>query len=235
MGSLIAQALLEDGDGITLSSIRVVLDFEDVFQEVLGIPLHREIEFTIEIDKDTMSIARATYRMAPAELKELRVQLEDLMQKQFIRESKSPWRAPILFAQKKDGSLRLYVDYRELNKVTNKNKYPLPRIDDLFDQLQGACLFSSLDLRNGYHQLRVKEDHVERTAFTTRYGLYEWLVMPFGLTNASMTFIDLMNQVFWPFLDNFVVVLIDDILVYSKSEEEHEGHRREVLQTLREH
>lgn len=141
----------------------------------------------------------------------------------------------MLFVQKRDGSLRLCVDYRELHKVTKKNRYPLPRIDDLFDQLQGACVFSSLDLRNGYHQHRVKEEHVERTAFATRYGLYEWLVMPFGLTNAPATFMDLMNRVFRPYLDKFVVVFIDDILVYSKSEPEHEEHLRTVLQTLRGH
>jgi len=131
--------------------------------------------------------------------------------------------------QKKGGSLRLCVDYRELNKVTKKNRYPLPRIEDLFDQLQDACVFSSLDLRNCYHQLRVKEDHKERTVFATRYGLYEWLVMPVGLTNAPAMFMDLMNRVFKPFLDKFVVVFIDDILIYSKFDEE---HLRVILQTI---
>ena len=173
--------------------------------------------------------------MAPAELKELKAQLQELVDKGFVRPSVSPWGAPVLFVKKKDGSLRLCIDYRQLNKVTIRNKYPLPRIYDLFDQLQGAKVFSKIDLRSGYHQLRIKESDIPKTAFRSRYGHYEFLVMSFGLTNAPATFMDLMNRVFSPFLDRFVIVFIDDILVYSRSEAEHELHLGYVLQTLREH
>ncbi|RVW67114.1 Retrovirus-related Pol polyprotein from transposon 17.6 [Vitis vinifera] len=181
----------------------------------------------------TGPMSKAPYRIAPVELKELKVQLQELLDKGFIRPSVSPWGAPVLFVKKKDGSRRLCIDYRELNKVTVRNKYPLPRIDDLFDQLQGACVFSKIDLQSGYHQLRVRGEDVPKTAFRTRYGHYEFLVMPFGLTNAPATFMDLMNRVFKPYLDQFVVVFVDDILVYSRSREEHEGHLSIVLQTLR--
>ncbi|KAJ0752693.1 putative nucleotidyltransferase, Ribonuclease H [Helianthus annuus] len=171
--------------------------------------------------------------MAPMELKELKEQLQELLDLGFIRPSVSPWGAPVLFVKKKDGSMHLCIDYRELNKITIRNQYPLPRIDDLFDQLQGAQFFSKIDLRSGYHQLKVKNDDVPKTAFRTRYGHYEFLVMPFGLTNAPAVFMDLMNRVFHQFLDKFVIVFIDDILVYSKSREEHEAHLHVVLGTLR--
>ncbi|GJY80363.1 putative nucleotidyltransferase, ribonuclease H [Tanacetum coccineum] len=178
-------------------------------------------------------ISKAPYRMAPIELKELKDQLQELLERGFIRPSVSPWGAPVLFVKKKDGSMRLCIDYRELNKITIRNRYPLPRIDDLFDQLQGAKHFSKIDLRSGYHQLRVKEQDISKTAFRTRYGHYEFLVMPFGLTNAPAVFMDLMNRIFHEFLDKFVIVFIDDILVFSKSKEEHEDHLRTVLQILR--
>ncbi|TYK18694.1 ty3-gypsy retrotransposon protein [Cucumis melo var. makuwa] len=167
--------------------------------------------------------------MAPADLKELKVQLQKLLDKGFIWSSVSPWGAPVLFVKKKDGSMRLCIDYRELNKVTVKNKYPLPRIDDLFDQLQGATVFSKIDLRSGYHQLRIKDRDVPKTAFRSRYGHYEFIVMSFGLTNAPAVFMDLMNRVFKEFLDTFVIVFIDDILIYSKTEAEHEEHLRHVV------
>nr|GEY88716.1 RNA-directed DNA polymerase homolog [Tanacetum cinerariifolium] len=139
--------------------------------------------------------------MALIELKELKDQLQELLERGFIRPSVSPWGAPVLFVNKKDGSIRLCIDYRELNKITIRNRYPLPRIDDLFDQLQGAMQFSKIDLRSGYHQLRVKEQDVSKTVFRTRYGHYEFLIMPFGLTNAPAVFMDLMNRVFHEFLD----------------------------------
>ncbi|KAA0037259.1 ty3-gypsy retrotransposon protein [Cucumis melo var. makuwa] len=161
--------------------------------------------------------------MAPTELKELKVQLQKLLDRGFIRPSVSPWGAPVLFVKKKDGSMRLCIDYRDLNKVTVQNRYPLPRIDDLFDQLQGATVFSKIDLRSGYHQLRIKDGDVPKTAFRSRYGHYEFIEMSFGLTNAPAVFMDLMNRVFREFLDTFVIVFIDDILIYSKTEVEHEG------------
>ena len=160
---------------------------------------------------------------------ELKEQLKYLLDKGFIRPSISPWGAPILFVKKKDGSLRMCIDYRQLNKVTIKNKYPIPRIDDLFDQLQGASHFSKIDLRSGYHQLRVRDSDISKTTFRTRYNNYEFVVMSFGLTNAPATFMDLMNRVFKQYLDLFVIVFIDDILIYSRSEEEHASHLRVVL------
>ncbi|WMV33463.1 hypothetical protein MTR67_026848 [Solanum verrucosum] len=194
----------------------------------------REIDFGIDLLPDTQPISIPPYRMAPTELKELKEQLRDLLEKGFIRPSQSPWGAPVLFVKKKDGSLRMCIDYRQLNRVTVKNKYPLPRIDDLFDQLQGASHFSKIDLRSGYHQVKVRECDIPKTAFRTMYGHYEFVVMSFGLTNAPAIFMDLMNRVFKPYLDSFVVVFIDDILIYSHSEEEHMGHLRVVLQRLRE-
>ena len=173
-------------------------------------------------------------RMAPTELKELKTQLQELLGKGFIRPSVSPWGVLFLFVKKKDGTLRMCIDYRQINKVTVKNKYPLPRIWDLFDLLKGASVFSKIDLQSGYYQLRVKEVDVPKTAFRTCYCHYEFLVMPFGLTNAPAAFVDLMNRVFYPYLDQFVVVFIDDILVYSKDANDHEQHLRIVLQILRE-
>ncbi|KAL5553282.1 hypothetical protein UlMin_040683 [Ulmus minor] len=219
-----------------VEDVPIVRDFVDVFPEELpGLPPDREIQFEIELLPGTAPISKAPYRMAPAELKELQAQLQDLLDKRFIRPSHSPWGAPVLFVKKKDGTLRMCIDYRELNKVTVKNRYPLPRIDDLFDQLKGATIFSKIDLRSGYHQLKIKEEDVPKSAFRTRYGHYEFLVMPFGLTNAPAAFMDLMNRVFKEFLDKFVIVFIDDILIYSKTKEEHEEHLRITLRTLEEH
>ncbi|XP_070011776.1 uncharacterized protein [Nicotiana sylvestris] len=200
----------------TLQSVPVLNEFPDVFPDELpGLPPEREIDFAIDILPDTQPISIPPYRMAPVELKELKAQLKDLLNKGFIRPNTSPWGAPVVFVRKKDGSLRMCIDYRQLNKVTIKNKYPLPRIDDLFDQLQGAKYFSKIDLRSGYHQLRIKERDILKMAFRTRYGHYEFLVMSFGLTNAPAAFMDLMNRVFKPFLDIFVIVFIDDILWLS--------------------
>ncbi|KAL0549353.1 hypothetical protein IC582_013834 [Cucumis melo] len=219
---------------VSLSSEPVVRDYPDVFLEELpGLPPYREIEFAIELKPGTVPISRAPYKMALAELKELKVQLQELLDKGFIRLSVSPWGAPVLFVKKKDGSMRLCIDYRELNKVTVKNKYPLPMIDDLFDQLQGATVFSKIDLRSEYHQLRIKDSDVPKIAFCSTYGHYEFIVMYFGLTNAQAVFMDLMNIVFREFLDTFVIMFIDDILIYSKTEAEHEEHLRMVLKTLR--
>jgi hypothetical protein len=173
--------------------------------------------------------------MPPAELAELKKQLQELLDKGFIRPSTSPWECPALFVKKKDESLRMCVDYLPLNAVTIKNKYPLPCINVLFDQLVGAKVFSKIDLRSGYHQIKIRASDIPKTAFSTRYGLYEFLVMSFGLTNALAYFMYLMNSVFMPELDKFVVVFIDDILVYSKNEDEHTEHLHIVLQRLRDH
>ena len=234
--SYLAHVMAVDQGNSEVDAIPVVKEFPDVFPvELPGLPPVREIEFTIDLMPGTTPISKAPYRMAPLELRELKIQLQELLDKGLIRPSVSPWGAPVLFVKKKDGSMRLCIDYRELNKVTVRNKYPLPRIDDLFDQLQGAQYFSKLDLRTGYHQLRIRDDDVAKTAFRTRYGHYEFLVLPFGLTNAPAAFMDMMNRVFRPFIDQFVVVFIDDILIYSRSATEHEEHLRLVLQTMRDH
>lgn len=166
-------------------------------------------------------------------MQELSNQLQELLDKGFIRPSSSPWGAPVLFVKKKDGSFIMCIDYRELNKLTVKNRYPLPRIDDLFDQLQGSCFYSKIDLRSGYHQLRVREEDIPKTEFRTRYGHYEFQVMPFGLNNAPAVFMDLMNRVCKPYLDKYVIVFIDDILIYSKSKGEHEEHLGTILELLK--
>ncbi|KAJ0521711.1 putative nucleotidyltransferase, Ribonuclease H [Helianthus annuus] len=217
-----------------IEDIPIVHDFPEVFPEELpGLPPHHQVEFQIELAPRAAPVARAPHRLAPSELEELFMQLQELLEKGFIHPSSSPWGAPVLFMKKKDGTFRMCIDYRELNKVTMKNRYPLPRIDDLFDQLQGSSFYSKIDLRSGYHQLRVREEDVSKTAFRTRYGHYEFLVMPFGLTNAPAVFMDLMNRVCKPYLDKFVIVFIDDILIYSKSQEEHEQHLRLILELLR--
>jgi hypothetical protein len=163
------------------------------------------------------------------------MQLEELLKKGYIRLSASPWGVPVLFVKNKNGTLRLCIDFRQLNKYTIKNKYPLPRIDDLFDQLRGEKIFLKIDLRSGYHEVRIKEGDIHKTTFRTRYGHYEFVVGPFGMTNAPVVFKCLMNGIFKNYLDKFVIVFLDDILIYSKSEEEHEHHLRLVLQVLREH
>nr|GEV37102.1 putative reverse transcriptase domain-containing protein [Tanacetum cinerariifolium] len=178
-------------------------------------------------------LQKSPYCLAPSELEELSGKLKELQDKDFIRPSSSPWGAPALFVKKKDGSFRMCIDYRELNKLTIKNRYPLSRIDDLFDQLQGAQYFSKIDLRSGYHRLRVHEDDIPKTAFRTRYGHFEFTLMPFGLNNAPAVFMDLMNRVYRPYLDKFVIVFIDDILIYSKTREEHEMHLGLVLELLK--
>jgi hypothetical protein len=200
-----------------------------------GMPPDRDIEFAIELQPGTAPISKRPYRMPPAELAELKKELQELLDKGFIRLSTSPRGCPTLFVKKKDESLRLCVDYRPLNAVTIKNKYPLPRIDVLFDQLVGAKVFSKIDLRYGYHQIKIRANDIPKTAFSTRYGLYEYLVMSFGLINASTYFMYLMKSVFMPELDKFVVVSIDDILVYSRNEQEHTMHLHIVLQRLRDH
>ena len=216
---------------------RVVCEYADVFLDDLpGLPPHRDVDFGIELHPGTSPISMTPHRMAPVELQELRVQPQELLDKGFIRPSTSPWGAPVLFAKKKDKTLRLCIDYRQLKRVTIKNQYPLSRTDDLFDHLRGARVYSKMDLRTGYHhQLRVRDTDIPKTAFRTRYGHFEFMVMPFGLTNAPAAFMDLMHRIFQPYLNQFVVVFVDDILIYSQSEWDHEYHSRIVLQLLRDH
>ncbi|KAL8108994.1 hypothetical protein AgCh_025188 [Apium graveolens] len=201
-----------------LDEIPIVREFPDIFPEELpGLPPDREIEFSIDLIPGAEPVSKAPYRMAPMEMKELAKQLQELLDKGVIRPSVSPWGAPVLFVKKKDGSMRLCIDYRELNKLTIKNKYPLPRIDDLFDQLKGACYFSKIDLRSGYHQLKIKPEDIPKTAFRTRYGHYEFLVMSFGLTNAPTAFMDLMNRVYKEYLDNKECIKVDPVKIEAVS------------------
>jgi len=192
-------------------------------------PPDHDIEFIIELLPGTAPIAKRPYRMDVNELAKLKKQLRELLDKGYVQPSSSPWGAPVLFVEKKYGTQRMCIDYRSLNEVTIKNKYPLPRIDDLFNQLKGTCVFSKIDLRSGYHQLRIRRSDIPKTAFVTRYGLYEFTVMSFGLTNAHVYFMYLMNKLFMEYLDKFVVMFIDDILVFSRNEVEHEKHLRLVL------
>ena len=220
-----------------LESVRraALSPFKDVFPPDLppGLPPSREVDHKIELIPGSSPPSRPTFRLSATELVELKTQLEGLVKAGFIRPSLSPYGAPILFVKKKDGTMRMCVDYRALNNITIKNSYPLPRVDELFDRLQGAKFFSKIDLRSGYHQIRIAEGDESKTAFRTRYGHYEFLVLPFGLTNAPGTFMHLMHQTFREFLDDFVLVFLDDILIYSKTLEEHKEHVRKVLETLR--
>lgn len=216
-------------------STRLLSQFKDVFPDELppGLPPSREVDHCIELIPGSVPPSRPTYRLSASELIELKKQLEELMKAGFIQPSKSPFGAPILFVKKKDGTMRMCIDYRALNNITIKNSYPLPRVDELFDRLQGAKYFSKIDLRSGYHQIRIQPEDVPKTAFRTRYGHYEFLVLPFGLTNAPGTFMHLMHQSFRRFLDDFVLVFLDDILIFSKTLEEHERHVKQVLEVLR--
>ncbi|GJY76803.1 putative reverse transcriptase domain-containing protein [Tanacetum coccineum] len=217
-----------------LEDVHVIRDFPEVFPEELpGLPPPRQVEFRIDLVPGVAPVARAPYRLAPSKMKELSVQLQELLEKGFIHPSSSPWGAPVLFMKMKDGSFRMCIDYHELYKLTIKNRYPLSRIDDLFDQLQGSSVYSKIDLRSGYHQLRIKEEDILIAAFRTRYGHFEFQVMPFGLINTPAVFMDLMNRVWKPYLDKFIIVFIDDILIYSKNDEEHEKHLRIILELLK--
>jgi len=225
-------ASLKESSEKGVIDLPVVQEFPEVFPyEINDLPSEREVEFAIDLVPRTSSILIASYRMFASELGELKKQLEELLEKKFIRSSVSPRGALVLLVKKKDDIMRLCVDYRQLKKVTIKNWYPFSRIDDLMDQLVGAKVLSKIDLRSGYHQIRVKMDDISKIAFQTRYGHYEYFVMPFDMTNATGVFMEYMNRIFHPYLDHFVVVFIDDILVYSKSEEE---HLRIVLYTLKE-
>jgi hypothetical protein len=219
--------------GTSLNEIRVVQEYPNVFPEDLpGMPPDRDVEFIIELLPGMPPISKRPYWMPVNELVELKKQISKLQSNGFIFPSSSPWGAPMLFVEKKDGTQQMCVDYRSVNDVTIKNKYPLPRIEDLFDQMKGASIFSKIDLRSGYHLLKIRESDIPKTAFRTRYGLYEYTVMSFRLTNAPAYFMYLMNKVFMEYLDKIVVIFINDILIFSKAEE-HEKHLRMVLEKLR--
>ncbi|GJX98521.1 putative reverse transcriptase domain-containing protein [Tanacetum coccineum] len=209
-------------------------------EKVVRIPYGNEVlinsgdSCTVEAEDQSVEALESCAKSYGNYPEELSAQLQELSDKGFIRPSSSPWGAPVLFVKKKDGSFRMCIDYRELNKLTVKNRYPLPRIDDLFDQLQGSRVYSKIDLRSGYHQLRVREEDISKTAFRTRYGHYEFQVMPFGLTNAPAVFMDLMNRVCKPYLDRFMIVFIDDILIYRQTRKEaYEGHLKLILNLLK--
>jgi hypothetical protein len=211
----------------------VVAQYAEVFvNELPGLPPERTIQH--EINTGTADpIAKSTYRMSPKELHELKVQLDELLKLGFIQPSSPPWASPVLFARKRDGDLRLCTDYRSLNAVTTKNKYPIPRVDEIFDSLGGAVIFSKIDLRSGYYQIRIKESDITKTAFKTHFGHFEYRVMPFGLSNAPATFMHLMNSVFHDILNKFVTIYLDDILIFSSSEADHAIHLQEVLKRLK--
>jgi hypothetical protein len=232
----LSAAVRAESDSLTSVRAATLAAYRDVFPDALpdGLPPSREVDHRIELVPGSSPPSRPTIRLSATELAELKKQLIELEAAGFIRPSKSPFGAPILFVKKKDGTMRMCIDYRALNRITVKNSYPLPRVDELFDRLQGARYFSKIDLRSGYHQIRIAPEDVPKTAFRTRYGHYEFLVLPFGLTNAPATFMHLMHQALRPFLDECALVFLDDILIYSKTLEEHVQHVRRVLDALRE-
>lgn len=227
-----------DGKEVHVPGLEAMInEYDHVFPDDLPatLPPKRHVDHAIPLEPGSITPKKKMYRLSTRELQELKHTLDDLLSKGWIRPSASPYGAPVLFVAKKDGSLRMVIDYRALNSITIKNSYPLPRQDELFNQLQGAKVFSKLDLRSGYHQIRVQKQDVPKTAFLTRYGLMEWTVLPFGLTSAPGTFMQLMNDIFRDYLDQFVVVYLDDILVYSKNVDDHVKHVRCILERLAEH
>lgn len=226
-----ANVRMEDNSEVPPMVTELIHAFPRVFQPLKTIPPDRETKHRIETG-DSQPVAFPYYRMSPAELESLKLELDNLIEKGFIRPSKSPWASPVLFVRKKDGSLRLCVDYRALNNLTVKHKFPIPRVDDLLDQLSGAMVFSKLDLASGYYQIAMEPQDIAKTAFRTKYGQYEFTVMPFGLTNAPATFQSMMNDIFKQLIDKFVVVYLDDIMIFSKSYEEHAEHLTQVLEIL---
>eukprot|EP00253_Pinus_taeda_P027970 PITA_27970 len=200
---------------------KIVEEYEDIFTSPAGVPLHCQVKHSIDLTPGAPLPNGPIYRRYVLENNEIRRQIQELLEKVLV--------------QKKDGTWRLCIDYRALNKITVRNRYPIPQIDDLLDQLKWAKYFSKIDLKSGYHQVPIEPSDVWKTAFKSKEGLFEWLVMPFGLTNAPATFMRLMDDILRPFTNSFVVVYLDDILIFSQSWEEHLHHIRQVLQTLRQH
>ena len=231
----VSSATSLESASLAAASTDVIAEYHDVFPDALphGLPPSRDVDHRIELVPGSIPPSRPTYRQSASELAELKSQLAELIALGFIQPSKSPYGAPVLFVKKKDGTTRMCIDYRALNDITIKNAYPLPLVGELFDRLQGAKYFSKIDLRSGYHQIRVASEDVPKTAFRTRYGHFEFLVLPFGLTNAPATFMHLMHQTFRQYLDDFVIVFLDDILIYSRTLAEHHIHIRKVLDILR--
>ncbi|KAE8768990.1 polyprotein [Hordeum vulgare] len=229
-------SLNEKGEISPISQVPVICEYEDIFPEELpGMPPHRLVKFVIELEPGTELVCKWPYKLGPEEPKELKEQLDEQDRLGLIRPSSSPWGCGVFFVNKNDGMDQLCIDYRPLNKKTIRNKYPLPNINELFEQLKGAKIFSKLDLRMGYHQIRIREEDIPRTAFRTSFGSFDYTVMSSGLANAPMTFPWMVNYIFSPFKNEFVLVYLDDILFFSKTEEEHEEHLRLVLDKLREH
>jgi hypothetical protein len=211
----------------------VVNQYDEMFQEPKGLPPRRGIQHEIQLHKDFPLPNIFMYMMLVMENAEIKKQIQELLDKWVIMPSTSPCGSPIVLVPKKDGTWRMCVDFRALNKIMVKNRYPLPRIDDLLDQLKDAKYFTKLDLRSGYHQIRIAEGDTWKTTFKTKQGLFEWMVIPFGLCNAPATFMRVMNDVLRPFLDDCVIVYMDDILIFSKSRKEHVMHVKKVLDVLR--
>ena len=207
----------------------------DFSNDLPGLPKDSGFEHIIQLHPDAKAINRAPYRMSPAELDELRKQLKELLDLGLIRPSSLPFGSPVLFVRKRDGSMRMCIDYRALNQLTVRNSNPLPRIDECFDRLQGASYFSCLDLKAGYHQIRIQENDVPKTAFNTRYGKYEWMVLPFGLCNAPPSFQARMNEVLSDYIDKFCLVYLDGICIFSKNLTDHKIHVRLILERLKQH
>jgi hypothetical protein len=213
----------------------IVEEYRDIFSSPTGVPTHCQVKHPIDLTPDTPLPNGPVYHRSLMENDEIRHQIQELLQKGHIRPNSSPCGSPIVLVQKKDGTWRLCIDYRALNKITVRNRYPIPRIDDLLDQLKGEKFFNKIDLKSGYHQVPIEPTDVWKTTFKSKEGLFEWLVMPFGLTNAPTTFMRLMDDVLRPFTNSFVVVYLDDILIFNRTWEEHMRHIQQVLSTLRQH